>query len=249
MPVKLFEPLLGRHDLLFYPFVFLLLPVGETRTLFRTATAVPFPGCRGGCGFAVFLRGVVKFTQPLLIIAVSAYDSVADKPEHTVTDPIEQVTVVGDEQQGAVKVEQALFEDIERGDVKIIGRLVEQQDIGRLPHQFGDQDTGLLTAGQLLDRGFQLIRAKEEAFGPGNDVNRSPAEENPVPLRGKCPAQGRLPVDTGTVLGKADHPHAFRNPDLTTIRGKLPAGRRGQDLHNGRLAAAIGPHQTDPDAG
>jgi len=47
---------------------------------------------------------------------------------------------VGNEDQGAPVFKQAFLQDFQRGNIKIVGRLVEKQDVRRLQHQLCDQD-------------------------------------------------------------------------------------------------------------
>ena len=49
--------------------------------------------------------------------------------------PIQQIAIVRHQHQRAGKLQQVVFEDLERGDIEIVGRLVEQQHIGRFQHQ------------------------------------------------------------------------------------------------------------------
>ncbi len=78
---------------------------------------------------------------------------------------------MSDQDQRAGKLEQILFEDFERGNVEVVGGLVEQQHIGGLEHEFGDEHAGALAAGEVADRLVELFAGEEEARGPTGDVN------------------------------------------------------------------------------
>ena len=56
-------------------------------------------------------------------------------PDDDVGDAVEHVAVVRDEDERAGVFEQRLFEDLERGDVEVVGGFVEQQQVGGLEHQ------------------------------------------------------------------------------------------------------------------
>ena len=75
--------------------------------------------------------------------------------------------------QRAGEIREAFFEHLERGDVEIVGGLVEQQKIGRPQHEARDQDARPLAAREAVERLVQLIGVEEEAFGPGGDVDRA----------------------------------------------------------------------------
>src|SRR5207302_8500401 len=85
---------------------------------------------------------------------------------------VQQGAVMGHQYESAGKVSKAFFEYLQRPDVQIIGRLVQQQDVGGLEHEPGQKNARLLAAGQIADGQFQLLLAKEETPGPGCDVIR-----------------------------------------------------------------------------
>ncbi len=47
---------------------------------------------------------------------------------------------MGDQHKGAAEFEQALFKDLQRRNVEVIRRLIQQQQIGRLEHELRDQN-------------------------------------------------------------------------------------------------------------
>ena len=59
---------------------------------------------------------------------------------------------MGDQDQGALELEQGLFEHVEGRDVEVVGRLVEHQQVGGAKHQSRQDGPGLLAAGELADR-------------------------------------------------------------------------------------------------
>ena len=61
-------------------------------------------------------------------------------------DAVEEEAVVGDEDEGAGEFGEALFEDLEGGDVEVVGRFVEDEQIGRLEHQAREHDASPLPA-------------------------------------------------------------------------------------------------------
>ena len=73
--------------------------------------------------------------------------------EDPLRDVVEEVAVVGDRDDGArVLLEEAL-EPVDRLGVEVVGRLVEQQQVGVAEEQAGEGHAALLAAGQGRDVG------------------------------------------------------------------------------------------------
>ena len=66
-------------------------------------------------------------------------------------DTVQQPPVVRHKDERSGKFQQALLEHVERGNIQIVRRLVQEQEIGRLEHQAGDEQAGLFPAGQTGD--------------------------------------------------------------------------------------------------
>ena len=66
--------------------------------------------------------------------------------EDPVHDIVEEIAVVGDEDDVAGIVDQMLFEPLDALGVEVVGRLVEQQDAGLLEQQPRQRDAALLAA-------------------------------------------------------------------------------------------------------
>ena len=79
---------------------------------------------------------------------------------------IEEVPVVRYEDQGAREFEQPLLEPIERGEVEVVRRLVEQQEVGTLKQGAGERGARFLAAREVA-RGFCEIRLGEADSGQG----------------------------------------------------------------------------------
>ena len=75
--------------------------------------------------------------------------------------------------QRAGKVEQIFFQNFKRGNIQIVGRLVEQQNVGRLQHQFGDEHSRPLAAGEIADGLIQLLAGKQKARRPTGHVHHA----------------------------------------------------------------------------
>ena len=89
---------------------------------------------------------------------------------------------MGDQHDRARELEQALLEHLERRDVEIVGRLVEDEQVGGLEHEPRDEDARLLAAREAADRHGELLGAEEEAPRPAGDVDRAAAEDDLIAL-------------------------------------------------------------------
>ena len=67
-------------------------------------------------------------------------------------DTVQQPPVVRHQHQRAGEFHQAVLQHIERRNIQIVRRFVEDQEVGRLEHQPGDEQSGLFAAGETGDR-------------------------------------------------------------------------------------------------
>ncbi len=77
--------------------------------------------------------------------------------EHFGRDPVEDVPVVGHEQQTTRKHGQPFFEEGDRVEVEVVGRLVEDQRIPLAREQRRERDAFALPARELIRRGFEHV--------------------------------------------------------------------------------------------
>ena len=68
--------------------------------------------------------------------------------EHRGADRLEEPAVVRDEHDGGVERLQVRLEPLERGDVEVVRRLVEQQQVGVARERAGERRAGELAAGE-----------------------------------------------------------------------------------------------------
>src|SRR5690606_33543503 len=71
-------------------------------------------------------------------------------------EPVDEVAVVADQDQGAVVVGQQLLELVEGVHVQVVGRLVQHQQVGRPGQGARQQQPVALAAGEAGDRLAQL---------------------------------------------------------------------------------------------
>ena len=145
---------------------------------------------------------------PLREVGELAGVAAAVEAENGGGDAVEQIAVVRDEHERAGEVEQVLFEDFERGDVEVVGGLVEQQNVGGLEHELGDEHARPFAAGEIADRLVELLAGKEEARGPTGDVNGAALVDDAVAFRGEGAAQGQVLVELAH-LAEVDQAQGF----------------------------------------
>ena len=85
------------------------------------------------------------------VVAVVLLGGAHQDLHHAGTDMVEKVTVVRDDQHAAAVGGQIVFKPGERLHVQVVGRLIQQQQIGLLQQQPRQAQTRLLTAGEGID--------------------------------------------------------------------------------------------------
>jgi hypothetical protein len=120
---------------------------------------------------------------------------VAVEAEDDVGDAVEHVAVVGDEDERSLELEQGFFEDLEGGDVEVVGGLVEHEQVGGLQHEARDEDAAALAAAEALDGLVELVAGEEELRGVAGDVDDAILVDDGVGVRREGAAQGEGWVD------------------------------------------------------
>ena len=118
----------------------------------------------------LLLLGLAHPLQPRLalleVVAVVA-GVVGQLPEVHLGDPrddrVEEVAVVRDEDDGVRVVVEVLLEPVARLEVEVVGRLVEQQQVGAREQQLGERDAHLPAARERLGRAVEVVRREAEA--------------------------------------------------------------------------------------
>ncbi len=108
-----------------------------------------------------------------------------------------------DQHQGAGEVEQCFLKNLERGNVEVVGRLVEDEDVGGLEHQASDQDTRAFPATEPFDGLIELLAREEEPGRVACDMNNPILIHNRIGIGCESAAQGETVVDF-THLGEVD---------------------------------------------
>ena len=77
-------------------------------------------------------------------------------------EPVQEMSVVGHDDERALEFEQVLLEYVQRHDVQVVSRLVENEQV-RVLHQYGKQvEPSFFAARELADLSGKHIVRKEE---------------------------------------------------------------------------------------
>ncbi len=138
-----------------------------------------------------------------------------------------------------------ILEDLEGRDVEIVGGLVEQEDVGGLEHEAGDEDAGLLAAGEAGDGAIELAGIEEKALGPAGDVNGEVLEDDVVAVGAESLAERLILVELLAGLVEVDHAEGGGAVDGAGI-GRDFAGENAEERG---LAGAVKAEQSEASAG
>ena len=121
--------------------------------------------CPPGGGVAALPAARLLFL-PLLQVVVVIPRVLRQAPvadlDHLGGDPVDEVAVVGDEEHGAVELIQGLLQDLAGGDVQVVGRLVQAQEVRRPEQHLGQRQPALLAAGQDGHRLLHVVAREQE---------------------------------------------------------------------------------------
>ena len=84
--------------------------------------------------------------QPCGVVALVGDAASAVEFQDPAGDIVEEIAVVGDDQDGACVVDQVLLQPGDGFGVEVVGRFVEQQHVGRFEQQFAERDAAGFTA-------------------------------------------------------------------------------------------------------
>jgi hypothetical protein len=177
---------------------------------------------------------------PLLVVGEDAGVGVAVEAEDDVGDAVEHVAVVGDEDEGSLEFEEGFFEDLEGGDVEVVGGLVEHEEVGGLEHKAGDEDAAALAAAEALDGLVELVAGEEEFCGVAGDVDDAVLVDDGVGVGREGAAEGEGWVDFAE-LREVDDAEAVGALDGAGGRGDFS----GHGAEDGGFAAAVGADEAE----
>ncbi len=83
--------------------------------------------------------------------------------QHVICHPVEKVAVVCNEQQGAAVAAKPLFQPQYCIQIQMIGRFIEQQQVGAAHQRLRQVEAHTPTAGKLVGRTLLIIDRKSQA--------------------------------------------------------------------------------------
>ena len=149
--------------------------------------------------------------------------------EHTGSDPIEHVAIMGDDHEPAREVLEFVLQPLDRIDVEMVGRLVEHEQVGIGDQCPGQRDPLLLPTRELVHRPVDHLRqaeAMQRRLAP-------PATSDRVAHTAGW--KGRDLIDGG-----------HGDTTTSTNRAGLRLAGAGDDRQQGRLAGAVDADHAQP---
>ena len=157
-------------------------------------------------------------------------------------DVVQERPVVRHQQDGAVEIQQLLFEQLQRLRVEVVGRLVQHQDVGRFGHQLRQQDSVAFAAGEEFDFGPGAFRGEQKILQVAVDVLFRVADPDAFGALGDVVGDGPFRVERVALL--IEIRHFLPGPDP---HGSIVGRQRTEDQLQQRTLS--GPVRTDdPDA-
>ncbi len=154
-----------------------LLLAWRARGLERTHSSSSLEGALAGRFFAfLLLEALLLLLEPRGVIALVRNALAAVELEDPAGDVVEEVAVMGDDHHGARVFAQMLFEPGHGFGVEMVGRLVEQQQIGLGQQQPAERHAAPLAARQLVDPGV-AGRAAQRVHGDLDLARQFPGAE------------------------------------------------------------------------
>src|SRR6185312_5981798 len=121
---------------------------------------------------------------------------------------------MSNQNQRAGELEQRFFQDLERGDVEIVGGLVKQENVSGLKHELRDQHPCPLASGKAADRLVELLAGEEKARRPAGNVNHAVLIHDGVAFRSQRATQAHVQRQ-GPVLVEIDDAQKLRAADFS----------------------------------
>src|SRR5688500_1436410 len=174
-------------------------------------------------------------------VVVVATEVVPEFSAFQIYDPTrqlaEEVAVVGYEEHRAPVLEKRIFERLAGGDVEVIGRFVEQEQVRAANHDLGQAQTVPLTTGEGSHLLEDILAGEQEGAekvpGPGSVAPRGAY---------RLPTDGRGVVDAGQLLVLVGERNVVARSDRARLGGKFAGG----EAHDSALPRAIGTEQGHP---
>ena len=106
--------------------------------------------------------GHVLHVRARILSRLGVGTALAAELQHAVAQSAEKFAIVGDKQHGALEVAQRIEEHFLRHQVEVVGRLVEDQKVGRLQKHARHDEPRLLSSRQGADLLLDLVARELE---------------------------------------------------------------------------------------
>ena len=203
-------------------------------------------GNRGGTGRYLrylCLGSPVAFCHPVGITTGDNIDfSGPIKTERQRHGPVEEITVMANDQHGAVIVGDDLLQQIERFQIEVIGRFVKHQQIGLTREFAREQNARALAAGQGRDPRFDQFRVEQEFLEIALNMLFHAANHDPVAAIGKHIADLFVAFEQLALLVDNDAGQRFGKCDFAAVGLALA----GQHPDQRGLARPVRADNTNP---
>ena len=125
---------------------------------------------------------------------------------------------MADHEDRAAVFQEPVFEEFERFRIEVVGRLVQDQDIGGDAEELRQKQAIAFTAREGADRRQDLVRRKEEILEITHDMPGDAADEDRVVAVGDILLQGPVFVELGAELIEVGDPDSGPQTDRALLR-------------------------------
>ena len=183
----------------------LLLAIEEFASLLRFAGFRCIVCRRGSDGHGSHAIKFPTLADPVFVAArVFADPPFPLKDKGARHHVVEECSVVGNEQEGSFVVYQQFLQQFEGLCIEIVGRLIQDENIGRLKEEAGQKQAVALSSREHLGRHPYAIRGKEKILQVGVDVDGASLECHGFRSAGHIVPEALFPVDLIAELVKVD---------------------------------------------
>src|SRR6516165_3308631 len=95
--------------------------------------------CGGGCKLRLFDLLCLPLL-PLQVISESSGMAQSIETNDYVRNPVKHVTIMGNEDQCTAVLQEAFFQDLQGGNVEVVGGFSDQQYVSGLDRELGDEE-------------------------------------------------------------------------------------------------------------
>ena len=112
----------------------------------------------------------IALRNGLCIVAGVIDKDVAGKFHDPAGSPVDEITVMGNIQNGPVIGVEGIFQNFAGNDIQMVGRLVEDQQVGFGQHELCQRDTAFFTAGEFAYKLEYIVPGKEKGSQQVSDL-------------------------------------------------------------------------------